>query len=357
MRLSNGEDAPVSVERVGTIGLDPMLAVVQYAITQGLPHDRVENLVGLSLENLLQKNTLPAAVGPDLLAQILEGGFGQAPAIEIAQNAPFSFFGGLERAVLLAPTGREALQSLSANFAVFHDRLVPAFEETKSYTHFSFRYIGDERDNGGCNEVVLSVLVRLMRSVFGQFGQPHEVQLRYDRNGIRSAYEDFFQSAIKFHSQDKSFGVVFKKDDMNWRQSGHDPELFSLVMNRLSKTAASRRANTPMADYFELINASNLCAEDGVFNVAAIAAKAGLGERTAQRIAQRHGASLGKLINRARLRVLREQLSKAPETSAEDLSRLTGFSDSRALRRALKTWTGQKLSEFRVAHHSDSDAT
>ncbi|MEM8935324.1 MAG: AraC family transcriptional regulator ligand-binding domain-containing protein [Pseudomonadota bacterium] len=353
--LPDCPDSSNSVERVGTIGPDPMLAVAQYAIDNGMPRDRVENIIGAPLNSIARGVTLPAVVGPALIAQIFESGLGQAPAIEIAQNAPFSFLGGLERAVILAPTGRDALQALAANFAVFHDRLVPNFEETKTYTHFSFRYIGDERDNGGSNEVVLGVLVRLMRSIFDERGQPHEVQVRFQRNGVKSAYESFFQSPITFYSEDQSFGVVFKKGEMMRPQHGYDPGVFHFALSRLQKAAALRRAGSPAADYSELVNASTLCADDGVFKITAIAEKAGIGERTAQRIAQRHGSSLGKLMDEARLRLLREQLSKNPKTSAEDLSRLAGFSDSRALRRGLKSWTGQTLADFRATNNSTSD--
>ncbi|MEL7029192.1 MAG: helix-turn-helix domain-containing protein [Pseudomonadota bacterium] len=212
-----------------------------------------------------------------------------------------------------------------------------------------------EHDNGCCNEVLVSFLIRLMRSVFGAYGQPCEVQMRYDRNGITSAYEDYFSSPIKFWSEDESYTIVFQKADMDWAQPGHDPELFDMARKQLSKEGAQRREGSPDVDYYEVISASDICVRSGVFSVAAVAAKAGLGERTAQRIAHRHGSSVGKLIDQARLRMLREQLAQSPHICAEDLSALLGFSESRALRRAIKSWTGQSLSRFRTDHSRTKD--
>ncbi|MEM9170581.1 MAG: AraC family transcriptional regulator ligand-binding domain-containing protein [Pseudomonadota bacterium] len=342
--------------RFGTIKPNPMLAILDYAIKHGVPHDYLSEIVGRPIDNIAPDTTLPAVVGPALLGQLVERGIGVAPAMEIAETAPFSFFGGLERAVLLAPTGGDALQALAANFAVFHDRLVANFEQSASYAEFSFGHTLQEPDNGACNQVVMGVLVRLMRSAFGPYGRPCEVRMRSDRNGVRAAYSDFFGVPIEFNHENGGYGLVFRRSDMEWRQPGHDAAVFEFALSRLEKAAELRRARTPTADYLELINAATLCASEGVFNVTSVAATAGLGERTAQRIAQRHGTSLGRLVDKARLKVLRDQICKDAKTSAEDLSRLAGFSDGRALRRALKTWTGETLSQFRASNQYATDA-
>ena len=341
-------DLNVPSQRVGTVVVDPIRAVIDYALANGVNQDRVENLIGLSLENTIGNLIIPAIAGPTLFGALLDDGIGIAPAIEVAQDAPFSFFGGLERAVFLAPTGREALKQLSAAFAVFHDRLIPAFEETRSYYSFSFRYPNEERDNGACNEVVIAVLIRLMRSVFGRYGNPREVRLRYDRNGQKQAYSDFYASSICYRTPDKGFGLVFRKEDMEWHQPGYDEQVFELSTRRLLDQAARRSHQTPASDFLELINAADVCARSGVFKTLAIAQTAGLNERRAQRIAQQHESSLGKLLAQSRLKVFREQLSKNPNTSVEEFSNLLGFSDGRAVRRALKSWTGQSLSELRA---------
>ncbi|MEM7504724.1 MAG: AraC family transcriptional regulator ligand-binding domain-containing protein [Pseudomonadota bacterium] len=336
------------VERSGTVRCDPVMAVARFAVDSGLGRDRVENLIGVSFDDVSPDLTLPAAVGPDLFRLLLTEGTSDLPALEIAQSAPFSFFGGLERAILLAPTGQEALRSMAENFAVFHDSLETTFEESSNFTYFSFRAPVEERDNGCCNEVVLGVLMRLMRSVFGQYAKPHEVRIRYDRNGRRSTYENFFAAPLLTRSSDESHGLVFRRADMRWRQPGYDRQVFELSEARLAKLALDRRRITSNGDYHELTNASNLCVGKGLFGVASVAAKAGLSERKAQRVAQSHGTTVGKLIEHARLRLLREQLWRDAGANADDLSRLVGFSDSRSLRRAVKAWTGKSLREIRT---------
>ncbi|MEM9387982.1 MAG: AraC family transcriptional regulator ligand-binding domain-containing protein [Pseudomonadota bacterium] len=331
---------------------DPVLSLARYSLRCGMPRDRIESLIGVSLGALNPGNPLPAIAGPTLFAQVLEEGLGVAPAIEVAQGAPFSFFSGLEGAVQLAPTGRAGLQALVSYFDLFHNGLIAALDETKTYTRFSIRFPGIEFDNGCCNEVVMGVLVRLMRSVFRADGQPHEVRLRFDRNGVRTAYEDFFQAPVRFHCEDQSYSLVWRKSNVEHHRSAHEHAAFRKALGQLEQRAARRQSGSEVADFMELVSAVNVCANMGFFSVERAATKAGMGGRTAQRVAQRQGTSVGKLIERARLRLLREQVMRDPTTSAEDLSGISGFSDSRALRRAIKSWTGQPLVEFRIAPYA-----
>ena len=348
--VSNVFDDPSPTVHSDAVSISPILSLARFAIDYGMLQEKVEGLIGTSLDGALTQEKIPYIAGPILFNQILIDGITDAPAIELAQSAPLSFLGGLEKLVLLAPTGREALRALAANFPAFHDALSAKLDETQSYLRFSFKYDGAEHDNGCCNEVIVSFIVRLMRSVFGAHGQPHEVQMRYGRNGTTSAYQAFIASPVKFWMEDEGFSIIYKKTDMEWAQPGYDPELYELALQRLSSATALRQQGTPATDYFRLIRASNLCTQAGLFSVSAVAAKAGLGERTAQRVAHRHGSSVGKLIDQARLRMLRQQLARFPETDAEDLSVLIGFSESRALRRAVKAWTGKSLASFRADH-------
>ncbi|MEM7504811.1 MAG: AraC family transcriptional regulator ligand-binding domain-containing protein, partial [Pseudomonadota bacterium] len=267
------------VKRGGTVDLGSILVLANYAIDQGVPEERVQQLIGSPLDASIADRTIDALAGPNLLARLLDEGSGASPTIDIARYAPFSLFRGLERAVLLAPTGREALKSLCANFAAFHSGLKPAFEETRSYTRFSFRFEGVEFDNGCSNEIVLAVLVRLMRSVFGSLGQPKEVQLRFGRNGTKSAYDRFFASSIKVHSEDQSFGAVWRKEDMRWQQPGYDSKAFDLVVRELSEAASLRQQKTEKSPFDRLISASNLCVKVG----RGVGKALGFGDRPARR--------------------------------------------------------------------------
>ncbi|MEM6898316.1 MAG: helix-turn-helix domain-containing protein [Pseudomonadota bacterium] len=338
----------------GIISHDPLKAVVDYALHQGMPTGRVENLIGMPIDFANQPKLLPSITGPLLFSQILDHGVGSAPPLEVAANAPFSFFGGLERAVSLAPNGLDALRAFSRNFSIFHTGLIPEVETTNKHVTFSFRYIGDEMDNGACNEVVLSVLLRLMRLVFGQYGQPCEVRLRYSKNGTTRAYEDFFMCKVTLGSSDQSFGLVYRKSDMEWAQQGSDPAVFSFAMERLHSVAKERSQHTHQTAYLELINSTQTCAREGVFKTAQIASVAGFSERKAQRLAKQHGTSLRELVYRTRLQLLNDLLSRSPEMTSEELSDALGFSDLRAFRRALKSWTGQPLTDFRARFRDEA---
>lgn len=335
--------------RVGTVVSDPILAVAQFAVSSGLAKGRVENVMGARFGSLTAGESLPGAVGPDLFRLILDEGGVDAPSLQLAERALFSFFGGLERTVLLAPNGREALRAMAANFSVFHDRMEARLEESSTYSYFSFRFLETECDNGCCNELVLGVLMRLMRAVFGRYAQPVEVRLQYDRNGSRSTYNKFFGGKLTTCSPDGRYGLVLRRADMSRQQPGYDADVFELSNARLALFAEERCRNSSLYDFFELINASNICAAHGQFSVSAVARQVGVSERKAQRIAQSQGTTVAKLVEHARLRMLCEAISRNEDATAEDLSELVGLSDGRALRRALKSWTGKTLRDFRLS--------
>lgn len=347
LNIQNPEKVPGFVGRAGTVVSDPIVAVAQFAMEIGISCDRVKNIIGAPHTGLTPGVTLPAAIGPDLFKLILEEGGGDAPALQISQLAPFSFFGGLERAVLLAPSGREALRTLATYFSVFHDRLEATFDETSNFSYFSFRFPGAEIDNGCCNEVVIGVLIRLMRSVFGNYAKPEEVRLRYDRNGNQSTYKNFFSGKLSHRSSDGRHGLVFRRADMDWRQPRYDSKVFELSNSRLEILANKRRKTSSKEDFLELINASNVGALMGIFSVSAVAERVGFSERKAQRVARINGTTIANLIEQSRLRLLREEIARNPRARTDELCGLVGLSDSRALRRALKSWTGKSIQEFR----------
>lgn len=347
------QDRLLKVERGGTVARDPVLGLARYAISQGMDRSRAENLIGTPLDTASPTANLPALAGPLLFAQVLEDGLGRAPAIEVAERAPFSFFAGLERAVFLAPNARVALQTLSDCFAVFHDGLGAAFEETPNYSRFTFWFDGVEYDNGACNEVVLCMLVRTMRSIYGRFGDPVEARLRFDANGVRSAYDDFFRCKVTFNAADQAFSAVWKRSDLDAEHSGYDPDAFSIARDHLAEIAAFRRHDSADIDFLELISNADICAKLGLFNVAAVTTKAGLTIHRAQRIARLNGTSVGKIIERARVKVLFEELSRDPGISANELAIRLGYSDTGTFRRSVESWTGQKLSFLRNVGISD----
>ncbi|MEO1305519.1 MAG: AraC family transcriptional regulator ligand-binding domain-containing protein [Pseudomonadota bacterium] len=341
---------PVSPHRVGSITRDPIMALVDYSLSKGMSKERIENLIGLPVDFHHPNEMIPAMVGPVLSRAILESEIGKAPTVEIAQAATFGFFGGLENAILLSGTMRQGFEVLIENFVVFHEHLIPALDETRTLARFSFRFLPDEADNGACNEVVLGMIARLIRSTYGEAGRPLEAQVRYAPNGEKAMYEAFFGCPVTFVSEDQSFGLVYSRTRLDDVRQGYDPDLFRYMSRKLRSIADARRRHCHSAELRELTNAALVCANHGLFKTGALASLIGLNERKAQRIAQSHGTSLGQLVLEARLKLLNEQLARDPSICAEQLSCMVGLSDSRSLRRALKSWTGQHLSQLRTLH-------
>ncbi|MEM6536473.1 MAG: AraC family transcriptional regulator ligand-binding domain-containing protein [Pseudomonadota bacterium] len=331
-----------------SVNSSAVAAVVRYALLNGLTAENVVEAIGYAPSEVFVENRrFPAIVGPKLLLNIVALGRSVAPPLELGASVPFSFFGGLENALLLSSSPRDGLQNFAVYFAIFHSGMQVDYSETKRFASFSYKYADDEFDNGCANEVVLAVLFRLMTGTFGESGRPHEVQTGYDPNGLKSVYCEAFGSPVRFASADKSFRLVFKRSKMSSATSGVDPELMKFAEKRLRQRLEDVQSSTLSLELRDLKIAAEVCVRHGKFSIEDVANYAEMSLRSAQRLSGDNDTSIRELINNARLSMLSERLISEPNCPAGELAELLGYSDERAFRRALLAWTGMSIAAFR----------
>ncbi|MEM6536825.1 MAG: AraC family transcriptional regulator ligand-binding domain-containing protein [Pseudomonadota bacterium] len=324
-----------------------MAVVVRYALDKGMQRDEIEAAAGFSVSDIFKPDRyIPAIAGPRLLLRLIERGIGDATPLDIATTAPFSFFGGTEKSILFASTGREGLMSFANYMRLFHNGLSAEYSETAGSAIFSFsdRYANLHR--GGPNEIVLLMLARLMRATFGRYGTPIEVCTSSKPSAPESVYRHYFKAPMRFATNDKAFRLIFRKSDMSWRSPAYDADLAKLASQQLNERLDAYDAG--LHSQFDLLrSAAQRAILQGRFRVEHVAQEASMSVRSAQRLATESGTTISALINEARFLLLEELLSQNQRTPASELARRAGYGDERALRRAILKSAGVTLSEFR----------
>ncbi|MGD1954869.1 MAG: AraC family transcriptional regulator ligand-binding domain-containing protein [Sphingomonadales bacterium] len=286
----------------GTVSASAIAAVANHVLAQGVSSDELSDTFGYGVPDIFDpKMRLPAAMGPEMMRSLIEEGRGSAPPLDVAEQAPFAFFSGLEHAILLAKDGRQALENFARYASIFGDLISVRIEDSAHYVELSISHPADAVFNGCCNDTVLAIFTRLMRSAFGAFGRVLEFRTGYCANGIKARYAEVFSAPCSFSVANHTLSLVFSKLDVMHSNPSFDPFPYMLVEHRLQQ----RLSCLPHEDIWRAVRAleaaSVSCVADGEFRMAAIARQCGMSVRSAQRKARQAGTTLGDILDTARL--------------------------------------------------------
>ena len=130
---------------------------------------------------------------------------------------------------------------------------------------------------------------------------------------------------------------------------GRDPVTFASLTTLPDEQLASRRTRQDLLEVLEISIAQSL---PDVPTFAEQARKHATGERTLRRRLAECGTTYEALVDGVR-RERVELLLRRPDVTLTDIARRAGFSDVRALRRAIRRWHDMTAVELRdTVHHS-----
>lgn len=192
-------------------------------------------------------------------------------------------------------------------------------------------------------------LVRQRRQLTGADYAPAVVELVRRRPANARAYEQFFQSAVRFGSP--SNRIV---SDPRWLVLPlplADTMAYRLACDLLDKEAAQL---TGLAAVGLAVERAIRKALPKVPTPAQVAASLNLSERSLRRRLAGEGVSFSGLLDESRKSRALELVANGQRPLAE-AARATGFADVRNFRRAFKRWTGQVPSALRAGSGSADD--
>lgn len=191
-------------------------------------------------------------------------------------------------------------------------------------------------------EMTFAAIAALGRLVTAADWYPTSVSFQHSQPRHTAEHERIFRCPIQFDAGANEF--VFDSSALELPLVKADPGLCAV----LDRHAEELLAKYPRDD--TLIERARTLIKDelngGEASLERVAEQLGMSGRTLQRKLREHGTSHQELLDQMRkdlaMRYLRE-----PEMAICEVAYLLGFSESSALHRAFKRWTGLTPSEFR----------
>ncbi len=328
-----------------TVNNGTVMSVVASALSRGLPILQVQDVAGVSCDELMNPEArLPEDAMPKIVALLAERFPTDPFTLDIARAAPFSFFGGLADGARYADDLRAAIQLLTKNCSLISDQLELTFHDDPAEPKIVSNHPMNHMDNGRSAEIGSASIKRLFSEFLGINDCFQRITFSRAPNFDESHYTDYFGVPVEFKATEIS--LVLKPEKLDERIKHANVDLFNYVKTHLSGIKKQIGAAKEPKELKALRSAAAQNAQVGVFNAASVAAAANMSVRTAQRIASENGTTLQGLIDRVREHRATELLNNN-RNDITSIAFLLGYSDERAFRRAFQKWTGRTPSEFR----------
>jgi AraC-like DNA-binding protein len=221
-----------------------------------------------------------------------------------------------------------------------------AFEmaRTKPTTTITYKYLDlSVKQRRHDAEMTLAAVVSLGRKVTGRHWVPLSVSFEHGEPTDISEHRRIFGCEVKFAVETNA--LVFSSDTLSFAINKADPALCALLDRHAEELLTRFPAELSLTNQVSSTINQEL-RRGGDATLERVAARLGMSSRTLQRKLKQSGTSHQKLVDQARkelaLRFLREG-----DMEIAKVAYLLGFSESSALHRAFKRWTGTTPREFR----------
>ena len=317
---------------------------VAFAMEKGMTLDVIESTCGVSAIQIMNPDARIPDDAVGLLWQALMDRHPGVPlSMQMARAAPLTLVGGIGHGALYAENLGAALEFLERTRALLADRAEVRIEHGETEYAFSASHPSDEIDQGRGVEGGLATIWRMVTEILDIHTGLLRVEFVRPPFGPEQAYEQLFGAPIAFGRQRNA--LIFDVKSLGQPISRANAELFSYVQRHFDHLLDQVRGDAYAPELTLLREAIVENAANGEYGATLAAERARLSLRSAQRLASDHGTSLQQLVDEVRASNAKEFLAR-PGVSVETASRLTGYSDPRAFRRAFKRWTGASPSTY-----------
>lgn len=183
-------------------------------------------------------------------------------------------------------------------------------------------------------EEAFASVVTLTRLSSGEEFAPQSVEFAFPAARRAGPFTDLFRCPVRFGAAHNR--LVFSTAWAGRAMPGHDRVTYTAVVELLEEQVASRRDQQDLLEVLEISIAQSL---PDVPSFVEQARRRASSERTLRRRLAECGTTYEAVVDGVR-RERVEQLLRRPELTLRDIARQAGFSDVRALRRAVHRWHG-----------------
>lgn len=263
--------------------------------------------------------------------------------LHVGESVDPKAFDVLGYSVINSPTFGAALDRVVRYNFTWTDGSAFAVEIGDTTTKIIYTYLDDSLAE--CRhdaEMTLAAIAVLGRLITDADWVPNSVSFQHDQPRNTAEHERIFRCPVRFNAKRNEF--IFNSSKLSLPILKADPGLCTVLDRHAEELLAKYPHEDTLIERLRTIIKEELNGGDA--SLERVSEQLGMSGRTLQRKLRDRGTSHQELLDQMRkdlaMRYLRE-----PEMAICEVAYLLGFSESSALHRAFKRWTGMTPSEFR----------
>ncbi|MEM7152300.1 MAG: AraC family transcriptional regulator ligand-binding domain-containing protein [Myxococcota bacterium] len=331
--------------------MSPIAGAVAFAVSQGLPLERVTEVTGVTLTELVQPGVRISDEVVSSLWELIDDVFaGRAMGLEMAKTAPLSFFGVVGHVAGHATCLQAALDAMVRYRSVFSQELQldvqPGPEETTLLMSHALDFV---RYSSTPPEAAMGLSVRFLREVLMHGDAIVRVEFVHEPVAPLEVYAEFFGVEVRFGQPANA--LIFQTATLEHPNDRSDRFRYQVGEQQLERLRDQLGASEASVELARVRSAITVNARGGEYGAEALAKRLGMSLRSLERQARAHGTTVRRLVEDARESHAR-QLLEDRRLGVAEVAFMLGYSAESAFRRAFKRWSGMSPAEFRRARPS-----
>jgi AraC-like DNA-binding protein len=263
--------------------------------------------------------------------------------LHVGEQVDPKAFDVLGYSVINSSTFGEALARLVRYNSIWTNGSTFTVERGSPMTTIVYEYLDESvRERRHDAEMTLAAIAALARMATGADWSASEVSFQHQRPRDTTEHERIFRCPVRFGAEANEF--KFSSAALGLPLIKADPGLCIVLDRHAEELLAKYPRTDTLIERLRTIIRNELNGGDA--SLERVAGQVDMSARTLQRKLREHGTSHQELLDQMRkdlaVRYLRE-----PEMAICEVAYLLGFSESSALHRAFKRWTGMTPNEFR----------
>jgi len=279
----------------------------------------------------------------DLLADTLSDEF---LGVHLAERIDLRELGLLYYVLASSKTLGDALRAGSRYSAINNEGIQITYRESDRKMSIVFRYIGVPRLNDRHQiEFFVVTLLRICRQLTGRHVSPVSIKLMHRRTQLPARLKSLFGCKVVFGSDIDE--VAYRQPFRDTPIVDADPYLNSLLVKYCEEALANRRIGSGTWR-LRVENAIAPLLPHGRAELAEVAHRLGISQRTLARRLASEGQTFGEILNGLRFDLAKRYLQEH-DLQISKVAWLLGYQETSAFYHAFKRWTGKTPMQLRSA--------
>jgi AraC-like DNA-binding protein len=263
--------------------------------------------------------------------------------LHVGEAIDATAFDVLGYSVINSSTLGDALDRAARYNSIWTNGSYLSIDKGSPLTKIFYVYVDDsitERRHDA--EMTLAALASLSRTITNSDLSPAQITFQHDRPRDTREHQRIFKCPVEFKASSNQYFVESASLALPIVKA--DPGLCAVLDRHAEGLIAKYPRNDSLVERVRTMIKDEL--SGGNASLERIADSLSMSGRTLQRKLREHGTSHQELLDQMR-RDLAMRYLQEPEMAICEVAYLLGFSESSALHRAFKRWTGKTPNEFR----------